>query len=101
MHPFKAGDLVVCIDDKPVPGKIVRPGEPWLCAGRAYRIASVSSCSVTGKHGVMLLGLGITAPAVGWHAWRFRKIELADEAFCEELKARLAGKLTHEMTAAL
>lgn len=97
MHPFSAGDMVVCIDDEPVPGKIVRSGEPWLRAGRAYRIASVSSCSMTGNHGVMLRGLDITAPAVGWHAWRFRKIEAADEKFSAHL---LAIKQTPSLTTA-
>lgn len=85
MHPFNVGDLVICVDDEPLPGKVVRPGEPWVRAGRAYRITSASCCGVTGQHGVMLQGLATTAPAVGWHAWRFRKIEAADEVFCERL----------------
>lgn len=101
MHPFKAGELVVCVDDKPVPGKVVLHGEPWIRAGRAYRIASVSSCNVTGNHGVMLQGLGINAPAVGWHAWRFRKIEAADDTFCKELRAKTQIKQTPKLEPAL
>jgi hypothetical protein len=81
MHPFKAGDVVVCIDDRPLPEKIIRIGEPWVKAGRAYRVASTSTCAVSGYHGLLLRELECWPPGAGWHAWRFTKIELADGDF--------------------
>jgi hypothetical protein len=53
VHPFTPGDLVICIDDTPQPDRIVRVGEPWVKAGRAYRIQSTSTNEV-GEHGVEL-----------------------------------------------
>lgn len=83
MHPFAPGDLVICIDDKPLPEKIIRIGEPWVKAGRAYRVASISSSGP--NFGVELEDLNHWPPACGWHAWRFIKIEPADEAFTAAL----------------
>lgn len=73
MHPFKLGDVVVCVNDTPLPDKIIRIGESWVKIGRIYLISGTSTNEV-GDHGVILLGLKQSPPAVGWHAWRFRKI---------------------------
>lgn len=86
MHPLNAGDVVRCIDDKPLSEKIIRIGEPWVKAGRVYRVASTSTCAVSGNHGVVLREVNHWPPGAGWHAWRFRKIEPADEAFRSELR---------------
>jgi len=85
MHPFKVADIVVCIDDRPLPEKIIRIGEPWVKAGRAYRVASTSTCAVSGNHGLLLCELECWPPGVGWHAWRFTEIEPADDDFSLEV----------------
>lgn len=84
MHPFVPGDLVICIDDKPLPERIIRIGEPWVEAGRAYRVRSVSICG--DLRGVELEDLAHWPPAVGWHAWRFIKIEPAEEDFSRQIR---------------
>lgn len=86
MHPFSVGDLVICVDDQPLPGKLLRFDESWVIAGRVYRVSGTSTCPVSGRHGVVLEGLKNEPPSVGWHVWRFRKIEAADETFCRRLR---------------
>lgn len=84
LHPFIAGDLVICIDDTPLPERTPRRGEPWVRAGRAYRVESVST-NAAGDHGLLLVGIANWPPSAGWHAWRFRKIEPASDGFCASL----------------
>lgn len=83
MHPFKLGDVVVCVDDTPLPEKIVRIGEPWVKAGRTYLVSGISSNEV-GHHGIVLLDIKQWPPAVGWHTWRFKK--LYDTGQCVEVE---------------
>ena len=73
MHPFQLGDVVVCLDDTPLPERIVRIGEPWIKAGRTYLVNGVSS-NQNNEHGVVLLEVKHWPPASGWHAWRFRRV---------------------------
>lgn len=80
MHPFQAGDLVLCVDDTPNPGRIIRRGEPWIKRGRAYRISATLTNEI-GQYGVTLVGLEHWPPAAGWHAWRFEKFEPASKGF--------------------
>lgn len=85
MHPFNLGDLVVCVNDTPLPEKIVRIGEPWIKVGRTYLVSATSTNEV-GDHGVVLLEIKQWPPAVGWHAWRFKR--LYDTANCAEEEVR-------------
>ncbi|MFN6936601.1 MAG: hypothetical protein ACK4NZ_15780, partial [Tsuneonella sp.] len=61
-------------------------GEPRVKAGRAYRVSSTSSSGPC--FGVELEDLNHWPPAIGWHHWRFIKIEPADEMFTELLRAK-------------
>jgi hypothetical protein len=90
MHPFKLGDLVVCINDTPLPEKIIRIGEPWVKIGRTYMVSGASTNEV-GDHGIVLLEIKQWPPAAGWHAWRFKKLYNTEdraeaEPRCRELE---------------
>lgn len=81
---LKAGDLVVCISNKP--NRSYQPN-PWtlkrLQERAYYRVAGCSSgITETGQRmfGVTLVGVD-HAPGHGWQAWRFRKIVSAEPSF--------------------
>ncbi|WP_394730735.1 hypothetical protein [Altererythrobacter sp. GH1-8] len=86
MHPFTVGDLVECIDDTPLPDRTPRPGEDWVCLGKIYRIRATLQTEREG-YGVGLEGVSDNPPRIGWHAWRFRKLEPADDEFCEIIRS--------------
>ncbi len=93
---FQPGDVVVCINAQINPD--CQPNPPTLHRlkkGALYRVARylpVSSARVPywgGKPmaGVQLVGVD-HSPGHGWQAWRFRKVEPADQKFIESLQAR-------------
>ena len=86
MHPFSAGEVVVCIDDEPLADRIIWPPDPWVCKGRIYRIKELSS-TPDGEHGVHLTNLDTRPNSLGWYAWRFRRLEVADAQFMKMLAA--------------
>lgn len=85
MAKFVPGEIVVCIDDTPLPDRIIPIGMPWIRRGRSYRIADIGM-NEQGEEGVRLVELQPVPPATGWYAWRFDKFEGADELFCKELR---------------
>lgn len=95
MHPFQVGDIVVCIDDKPAPDHQPPKGCQWIKAGRVYRVKAI--LQVVGLHGprfgIELVDVPGPLPHSGWHAWRFRKIERADDNFIATLRAARANTL--------
>lgn len=79
MHPFCIDDIVVCVDDTPLPGRLPPPAGQWIRNGGTYRVEAVLQDD-QGCPGVCLAG--ISSPTwYAFHAWRFRRIELADEDF--------------------
>ena len=90
MHPFSVGDIVTCIDDRPIPGHERSGIQAWPMVGRAYRVASLSSDGA-GNHGITLAEIPTSPGSKGWHAWRFRKFDRAEDSFIkllEECRAR-------------
>ena len=82
MHPFSVGEIVVCVDDTPLPDRARRHGEDWISQGKFYRVAAATS-DRHGNAGVRLEGVKEMPPRVGWFAWRFKRLESADEKFRE------------------
>jgi len=89
MHPFSTGDLVVCVNDTPLNGYTPPRVYAWPKVGRAYRIDdAVSSTCGSGKieYGVVIWEIPHQPPSQGWYAWRFRRIERADDCFVSVLR---------------
>lgn len=80
MHPFSICEVVVCVDDTPVPGRDRRDGEDWIEVGKFYRVAATMS-DRHGNAGIRVGGVKDMPPRVGWFAWRFKRIESADDNF--------------------
>ncbi|MEE4317785.1 MAG: hypothetical protein V2I74_12475 [Erythrobacter sp.] len=99
MHPFSVGDLVECIDDTPLPGKAPRSGEDWIHQGRIYRVSATISDNAQG-FGVRLERVDDRPPRLGWYAWRFRKLEPADDSFRELLRSLKAPRTPMEQDVA-
>jgi len=107
MHPFSIGDCVICIDDKPSPGRAPRAGEAWIKAGCAYRITATASNVARGnmvEYGVELAEVSTGSGSAGWHAWRFRKIDRAEDNFIkllEDCRARAEAALFRDTVQAI
>ena len=93
--PFKAGDVVVCINTEINPE--CQPNPPTLGRlkkGALYRVARYLPV-VSGRvywaakpmAGLQLEGVD-HSPGHGWQAWRFRTLLRADREFIESLRAR-------------
>lgn len=82
MHPFSVGDLVECIDDCVLPGRVRGADEDWVGLGKIYRVSELVT-SDQDECGVQLAEIAVVPPQVGWHAWRFQKLTRADDSFCE------------------
>ena len=83
---FQPGDLVVCVSTLPNPA--VQPNPKMLerlKEGRYYRVTAYLPQPKI--DGVQLGGVD-HKPGDGWQAWRFRKVEPADEEFTKSLRAR-------------
>lgn len=99
---LKAGDLVVCVSNKP--NQSYQPN-PWtlerLEEGAYYRVASYFSSITT--NGVRMFGIKLIgvdhAPGHAWQAWRFRKVVSADPSFNEAIN-RSMPKVTQTGVAA-
>jgi len=83
---FQPGDLVVCVSTRPHP--TCQPN-PWtlekLAEGAYYRVGAYFPNR--GKPGLQLIGVD-HRPGNGWCAWRFHKVEPADEQFTKQLRVR-------------
>lgn len=82
--PFQPGDVVVCVD-------AVSPNRTGLVptnvkAGKTYRV-TCCYVGVTGDWAVTIANTLPRAGSAGFKAWRFRKIDAADEQFTAEMRA--------------
>jgi len=102
MHPFRAGDIVECIDDAPLPDRVHEPDQARIRRGRIYRVRSVFRDDGQG-YAVCLEGVGDCPTGIGWHASRFRRLEAADADFCALLRSipRERSALEREIIAVL
>lgn len=86
MHPFSVGELVVCINEEPIPGRAPWAGESWVRVNHVYRIRK-TGYNEEEEPGVSLIGLGGANPFRWWYAWRFRPVQPADDDFIAMLRA--------------
>jgi len=86
MHPFRAGDIVECIDDDPLPDRALQPVQDSIRRGRIYRVRS-ALCDDVQDYRVCLEGVEDCPTGIGWHVWRFRKLEAADADFSALLRS--------------
>lgn len=89
MHPFCAGDLVICTHDEPRSDHGPKEGEPWIRKGRAYRVKTILQVIQSDMPipGIELIELPASSSHDGWGAWRFRKIKRAEDHFIATMQA--------------
>jgi hypothetical protein len=96
MHPFSVGEIVVCVDDTPLPDRARRHGEDWISQGKFYRVAATLSDRL-GNVGIRVEGVKDMPPRVGWFAWRFKRLENADGDFREMMNCLTRPKTDLEV----
>lgn len=98
MHPFCNGELVICINDKPMLGREPPRDSPWIKAGRAYRVKGILQETDVHwtRYGIELEEIPSPLSCGGWQYWRFRKIERADDCFIDAMRSLQANILFKE-----
>lgn len=86
---FSVGDVVVCVDDEPLKELPPKPGYGWIVRGRLYRVSEIG-VDKQGKAGIKVAGLVYGPDQLGFLAWRFRKVQPADQSFTDFLKTMKA-----------
>lgn len=79
MSDFAPGDVVICVNTAPI-----ERDDPIteLALGRAYRIADIPWDGL-----VTLCSPRVPRGYLGYHDWRFRKIDAADEQFTQQMRS--------------
>lgn len=85
MSDFAPGDVVVCVDDSPFP-KGQNPPKS-IRRGSVYRVDGIFESPTTGSPCITLIGVNPDTSNGMFGAWRFRKIDPADEPFAEQIRA--------------
>lgn len=80
---IRPGDAVVCVDITTPNNAGETLAASFLRLGACYRVAAVFN--ISGCSGLALIGV-TTKGKLGFHAFRFRKIDKADEKFTEIIR---------------
>jgi hypothetical protein len=76
------GDVVVCVDAS---------GANMLAEGRAYTVTDAMFAEPqwrdAGEFGVILAEVKSSTSSGGFYAWRFRKVQKADDKFTRQIRA--------------
>jgi hypothetical protein len=94
---YDAGDLVVCVNDDPLPGRSTKP--KGITLGHKYIVERVfvfgEGCveAVQGHYGVKIVGVPNRNDLSGFVPFRFRRIDGAPDIFACMLTEKVLGEL--------